>query len=99
LGLTVDFAKYTKIGNVVTLCANITYPATASVATVLIGGLPFTVETNSAGTTKPWTNAGVDFTLFAYSYFGLFMRTNANADITNAQMSGKFIVFSLQYMV
>lgn len=99
LGLTVSAAKYTKFGDVVTLSAAITYPATASGAAVLIGGIPFTVASSSAGTTKPWTNAGVDFTLFAYSSFGVFMRTNANVDITNAQMSGKFIYFTLQYQV
>lgn len=98
LGLAVSFAKYTKIGNVVTLCGAITYPATASVATVLIGGIPFT-EAGCGGTTKPWTDAAVDFTLFAYSSFGVFMRTDANVDITNVQMSGKFVSFSLQYMV
>lgn len=99
LSLTVDFAKYTKIGNCVTLCANITYPATADVSTILIGGIPFTVATNSAGTTKPWTNSTLDFTLFAYSALGVLMRTPSNVDITNVQMSGKFIYFSLQYMV
>lgn len=99
LGLTPSFAKYTKIGNVVTLWGAITYPATASGAAVLISGLPFPVATNSAGTTKPWTDSTLDFTLFAYSSFGIFMRTPSNVDITNAQMSGKFVYFSLQYMV
>jgi hypothetical protein len=97
LGLTVSAAKYTKIGNIVTLSATINYPATASGAAVLIGGIPFTVAGSTAGTSRPWTDAGVDFTLFVYSSFGVFMRTNANVDITNAQMSGKFIYFSLQY--
>lgn len=99
LGLTTSFAKYTKIGNIVTLIGYITYPATASGSAVLISGLPFTVAANSVGTAHPWTDSTLSFTLFAFSSTGIFMRTSSNVDITNAQMSGKFVSFSLQYMV
>jgi len=44
LSLTVANATYTKIGRLVTANFAITYPATASVATCRIGGLPFTSQ-------------------------------------------------------
>src|SRR2546428_819224 len=43
LALTVNSAKYIKFGKQVTILFDITYPATASGATALIGGLPATV--------------------------------------------------------
>ncbi|UOF77275.1 hypothetical protein [Caudoviricetes sp.] len=98
LSFTGAVGRYTKIGNVVTLFCSLTYPVTASGAPVSITGVPFT-EAGTSGTTKAWTNAGIDFTVFVYSSAGIFLRTNANVDITNAQMSGSFINFSLQYQV
>lgn len=99
LSFTTSYSKYTKIGNICTLSGTITWPATASTATVLISGIPFTVAALAAGTTLPWTDAGVVFTVFAYSSFGLFLRTTSNVDMTNVQMSGKSITFTLQYPV
>jgi hypothetical protein len=89
---------YIKIGKQVTVFGNITYPVTASAATVLISGLPFTCPLNTAGTTLPWQNSTLTFSLFTFGA-SLLARTNTNTDITNVQMSGRFMVFSLVYTV
>jgi hypothetical protein len=89
---------YIKIGKQVTVFGNIAYPVTVSAAPVLISGLPFTCPVNTAGTTLPWQNSTITFTLFTF-FASLLTRTNTNTDITNAQMSGKFITFSLVYTV
>ena len=89
---------YIKIGKQVTVFGNITYPVTASAAAVFISGLPFTCIVNAAGTTLPWQNSTLTFSLFTFGA-SLLARTNTNTDITNVQMSGKFINFSLVYTV
>ena len=43
LSLTITSAIYTKIGRMVMASFDITYPATASGATMLLGGLPFNI--------------------------------------------------------
>jgi hypothetical protein len=89
---------YIKIGKQVTVFGNITYPVTASAAAVFISGLPFTCIVNAAGTTLPWQNSTLTFSLFTFGA-SLLARTNTNTDITNVQMSGKFMSFSLVYTV
>jgi hypothetical protein len=96
LTLTVANAKYVKVGNLVMVTAGITYPVTVDASAATISGLPFTSSGN--GTTFPWTNAAVDFSLFSFSAL-LIPRTSANGDITNAQLSGAFINFSIVYTV
>ena len=89
---------YIKIGKQVTVFGNITYPVTASAAAVFISGLPFTCIVNAGGTTLPWQNSTLTFSLFTFGA-SLLARTNTNTDITNVQMSGRFITFSLVYTV
>jgi hypothetical protein len=98
LSFTLSGCTYIKIGKSVTLFGLITYPTTVSTAACLIGGLPFTQATNNYGSTSPLTNAATTFTLAA-AVSQLFLRTTSNVDLTNAQMSGKFIAFSITYSV
>jgi len=59
LTLTTQYSKYTKIGNMVYVCAEITYPSTADASRVQIGGLPFTsLATMAYGGFVRYTNSG-----------------------------------------
>jgi hypothetical protein len=55
LSLTVTAATYTKIGRMVYAYLNITFPTTASGATLIIGGLPF-VSKNVGTVAIAYTN-------------------------------------------
>ena len=95
---------YTKIGNLVTCGFNVTYPATASVAIVAIGGLPFTSQATTSGIyggAFSFTNVGVSLTSqvdantqIIYVYI---VSTSANA--TNIELSGKIIRGFVTYRV
>ena len=59
LTLTTQYSRYTKIGNMVYVCAEITYPSTADANRVQIGGLPFTSSATMAyGGFVRYTNSG-----------------------------------------
>lgn len=96
LTLTVDNARYTKIGRTVTLIASINYPSTASTNAVLLSGLPF--SSVQYGTAIPFQSSGVSFTLFSIGT-QILARTPSNANVTNIQLSSQFINFSLVYTV
>ena len=49
LTFTLEYATYTKIGRLVTLNLRLAFPATASVADVLIAGLPFAAAASGSG--------------------------------------------------
>ena len=96
-------SKYIKVGRTVTLCCNVTYPATASTAGMSIGGFPFTVDStgssNMQGVAISNTNRGV-------AIYGLAIQNDtrmATADVsdvnqTNLNFSAKTIRFSVTYI-
>jgi hypothetical protein len=101
LSFTVNYATYTKIGRQVVAIGYLDYPSTASSAVSVIGGLPFTIATNS----YPPSTAITD-TLFnivgrgnsAATTMRLF-KNGANQNMTNVEMSTKYIMFVLSYFV
>jgi Major tropism determinant N-terminal domain len=104
LTLTVSgTSKYIKVGRTVTLCCNVTYPATASTAGMSIGGFPFTIDStgssNMQGLAISNTNRGV-------AIYGLAIQNDtriATTDVsdvnqTNLNFSAKTIRFSVTYI-
>jgi hypothetical protein len=97
LTLTSASGSYTKSGRAVICQGLITYPVTVDPAAVQIGGLPF----GASGL------GGIGGTGFNSAGFQLFMRTNspsvilpvnsANANTTNASVSGATIIFQFIY--
>jgi hypothetical protein len=93
-------ATYTKIGNVVTVFAKLTYPSTASGLQAKISGLPFAAAngglilfanpgTNTAGAGQGWIDAaGTTMTLV----------TQANGAKANSQLSTLALYFSGTYL-
>lgn len=108
-GLTFSTAvgRYTKVGRVVSWQAFVSYPTTASSAQAVISGLPLAV---SAGTsTVGRSGASVDLTnanlhvgilqgVTSTTTLDLFDRINGGTSITNANLSGKYLYMSGQYI-
>jgi hypothetical protein len=94
-------AKYTKIGNIVTINAKITYPSTVSTAQAKISGLPFAplVSANflfcNPGTTT--TGAGQGWVDEATTTLTLVSQTNASR--SNANLSTLTLYLSGTYLV
>jgi hypothetical protein len=102
LSLSVQSATYTRIGRSVTAQAYVIYPSTTSTLAAKISGFPF-VPTSIANYYSPTiinTNASVVACLRASS-FGVFaiVTANGNTDVTNVQLSGASVLFSLTYFV
>jgi len=101
LTLTVNSATYTKIGRVVTAFAYVVYPSTVSASAAVLGGLPFTTRGSNGGF-QPF-DVATDATVGMYSYTAQnattasFWSNSANASITNATLSTKFVIVAITY--
>ena len=87
---------YTKVGRIVTITFNITYPVTASAANAVIGSLPFTsIAANQTSALLGSTIAIVGFKFGSTITLGFY--NAANTPITNATLSGANIFGSVTY--
>jgi hypothetical protein len=92
LSITVNSARYTKIGRIVTCAFDITYPATANGSGVKISGLPFTsASAHSSGYAHGYTdsNTAPVFLVLSSSTTMDGLNYNFSTSITNALFSGK----------
>ena len=90
-------AKYTKIGNIVTVQSQLTYPTTANGSAAAISGLPFTTAIASTGSVK--NNNGLTILpLVANSSTTINFNIYATGgNTTNLQMTGVTIIFTITY--
>ena len=96
-----DTAKYTKIGRMVYLTCDITYPATANASGMLISGLPYVTSTDGGGSVgytdySPVTQIFLQITAGSQ---GVRLQTNGGGTLTNATVSTKRFQFSFSYFV
>lgn len=103
-GLTFTNANgyYELVGNTVYLQGSVTYPSTASGASAIIGGLPYTVFNNyaaRAGASVDLTDGSVTGIIFKINDTAIILKNNFSTDTTNANMSGSTIYFSGFYKV
>ena len=100
LSLTVNNARYTKIGNRVLISAYVTYPATANTNPIFISGLPFTSASSFrqlyVGTSSATVITG--FQISGGSTTGALTLTDGSLAI-NIQMSGKYFMLNGHYEV
>jgi hypothetical protein len=100
LTFTVTFATYTKIGRQVICNAKIIYPSTANGNSAEISGLPFTSNSNNHAVSTMSTDQGAYFSLVVtQSTTSLITRNLSLADLTNANLSGKTLIFTISYPV
>lgn len=98
LSFTTNYAKYTKIGNLVTATCYVTYPATANTAAAKIGGLPFVCPVYGAAATYSSVSTLQQAEILAGATI-VTPLTNAGATIQNAIIGGQFVILSLTYQV
>lgn len=90
--------RFTRVGRLVMVSAFITYPTTASGLDTLIGGLPFVSATGTYASASPLTNYGAQVCTYLGAGLSNFdLRNNSGGVLTNANMSGKYITFTLTY--
>lgn len=96
--ITVNSATYVRIGRLVTLQMDITYPTTTSGAVANIKNVPFTPANNNGG--GVYCNSangitGLQVTTGSLIYF----QTTAGNNATNVQLTGNTIRTSFSYQV
>jgi len=100
LSFTVANATYTKVGRLVTVHADITYPSTADVSSNSISGLPFALRADDyAGSIGLSEENTVSSVLGDASASTLSIRNSSGAQITNDTLSGDRLVFNITYEV
>lgn len=100
LPLTTTFARYTRIGRVVYVQAQITYPSTANGSNATIGGLPYGVASSTFGTGACESNdSGATLVSFRTGGSTLIVFGAGDSARTNANLSTKFVIFSGFYSV
>ncbi len=98
LSFTVTYAKYTRIGNLVTVNAVLTYPATANASAAKISGLPFAAATNPPVLIAQYSNTGVIGYVNSTAII-LVSSVNYTTAITNIQMTSSGVLISASYQV
>lgn len=93
LSLTIVSATYTKVGRLVTLQAEITYPTTADVSGAALGGLPYTAASNGAASFYAGGVAGP----VAQIGTALYPANSVGGSITNATFSTKTVYITVSY--
>jgi len=94
LSLTINVATYVKIGKIVILSYNLSYPSTANGSSAILGGLPFTVSpstnNNWMGGVVHWNSSSRNLTNMALGQTtqATFRNNINNTDPTNANLSG-----------
>jgi hypothetical protein len=103
LSFTTSDAFYTKIGNVVYVSCSVTFPSTASAASMKFGGLPFTVKAGSnnvyAASIAQTNTSRTDQFTYIRNTTQIGVNTNGNADVANSAYSTDFICLSGFYFV
>ena len=96
-------AKYTKVGRLVTLQLQMTFPTTVSTAQIEISGLPFPAGASSCATafidTNKTGNSSIAVIRSSTSTSRMFFVDQNSAYYNNAAFSGKLITLSLTYTI
>ena len=91
-------ASYIKVGTLVTVFWDATWPATANASAANVTGLPFPVLAGG-GSAVGYTNSGLEVHYNVGGGTTLAAYLNTAAAVTNAQMSGSRIIVSGSYTV
>ena len=98
LSFTVDHAKYTRIGRLVTASVYLTYPTTASVLTAKIS-LPFTSANYDVGSANSNSASSATAVITIGGAASCTVRNSTSVSLTNANLSGSQIIFTISYPV
>ena len=98
LTFTVNFARYTKVGNLVTANGFITFPSTANTSAITIS-LPYLAANSVVGSAGSDSASNAVNILTAGGAAQFTVRNNQLTPLTNANLSGVFLFFSVTYQV
>jgi hypothetical protein len=94
---------YTRIGRMVVCVFGLSYPATASVSSAALLGLPFTSKSsasNVAGGYTTYTDAGIQIQLLVGNNdTSVTLWKNTGGSVTNVELSGKWLRGVITYFV
>jgi hypothetical protein len=96
LVLTVNWAKYTKIGRIVSIECEVVYPVTADASTARLTGLPWNESFYGVGAVI--TTSSTDVNAIVNGGGKINFQTTAAAGVANSAFSGKYIRFTVQYI-
>ena len=100
-GLTFNtvYASYVKIGRMVTLHFFLFYPTNSNGNSVQIGGMPFTAGASYSSASGAFgTDSNINGVVLVDPQAGyIYIRTQTNSNLTNSQMSGKFVTTQVSY--
>jgi hypothetical protein len=88
-------AKYTKIGNQVTVQVKLKYPVTVSATGAAITGLPFVPSSDCSGVYY----SGVSASSTYYTGGVMYVANSAGGAVTNATLSNQFLIYNMTYTV
>ncbi len=91
-------ASYIKVGTLVTVFWDVSWPSTANASAANVTGLPFTVL-SGGGSAVGYTTSGLEVHYNVGGGTALAAYLNTAAVVTNAQMSGARIIASGSYTV
>lgn len=97
--LTVGSASFTKIGRLVTITFDITWPTTSDTTAVALGGLPFTPNANSGSGLSGFTTFGNIINAVAGTTGILFHNKGGvpSSALQNVDLSTRRVIMSLTY--
>jgi hypothetical protein len=98
LTLTVNYAKYVKIGKSVTVAGYVTYPATADVAVVSLAGFPFAFENFQYIGVESGSATPVQYFECNSGFTNAVMRGPGSVNILNSNLSSNYIIFTGAYI-
>ena len=102
LSFTAVGGSFVKIGRTVIAMAALTYPATADGTAAKVGGLPFTISSESParqGFISYSDESTLSRLLLTVSTTTFLLRDSAGAALTNSTMSGNTVIFTALYYV
>jgi uncharacterized protein YjbI with pentapeptide repeats len=96
LSISAGYAKYTKVGRVVLLTAQLTWPATANASVAKLSGAPFTAADVYVGAANGQTGNAAAALIQGTN---VTFNTVGSVQLTNANLSGSIIRFAIAYHV
>lgn len=102
LAFSVAVGEYLKISDRILFTGQVTYPATASGVSAVIGGLPYTASGKNTAVAIGYQLggvAGLQARVQAATALIIFTVEITAVEITNAQLTGAILVFSGAYRI
>ena len=100
LGMTLNFAEYTKIGRAVHFILHVTFASGSDSSAVQLTGMPFDGDGNKIQTVNVFTTyTGGQIIAYLQGTTIFMAKNNATVDLTYSDVSGKYVRMSGTYQI